>query len=456
MTYQKEYQDCLNYIDSYWDMVTHKPEKRVINQHVISIPNPYITPNEKWLGKESHMFYWDTFFMFRGLMGTKREKILKGMVNNFTYLFEKYGIIPNFNAPTSMGRSQPPFLTSMILDTYNGYYFDYLRKDKFRRLFSDLTPHKEWLKKTVAIAKREYEQVWIDKKGYYNHSVPDYGLARYGDRDIGMAHSSELESGWDFTSRFYNRCDEFLPIDLNVLLYKYERDFAKLASHLGNTGEEKHWKGVANKRKAEINSLLWDDKKGFFYDYCYVTKRISDFLSLASYTPLWAGLATREQAEHMVKKLHLFESDYGLTITAKQSLAPKLDLSSIPIRFRAAIEEILLPKQWDYPNIWSPVEYLAVIGLLKYGYVEDAKRIMDKSVRAHANVFREYKTFFEKINGETGGPPNNYQYSFQKGFGWTNAAFYRYVYLLDYINSGKDIYKQPQAVEPPFGIAALH
>lgn len=454
--YKDEFKDCLEYIDEYWDKVTHKPQKKVINKHVITIPHTYISPNIKWVGKQAYMFYWDTFFIFRGLIGTKREWILQEMVDNFIYLFNTYGIIPNFNGPVSMGRSQPPFLSSMILDTYNGYYFNALKRGKLHKMIFDLKPHKQWLKKAVEVAKYEYEQVWIDKEHHYNHSVKGYNLARYGDRDIGYAHSSELESGWDFTSRFYNRCDEFLPIDLNVLLYKYERDFAKIAFHLGNKSEEEKWKKVASERREEINKYLWDDKKGFFYDYCYTTERISDFLSLASFTPLWAGLATREQASRMVKKLHLFETDYGLVITAKHSLAPQVDLSHIPLRYRPALESILKPKQWDYPNIWPPLEYLSVIGLLKYGYVKDAKRIMEKSVKAHAAVFRKYATFLEKLNCETGDRAAAYHYDLQEGFGWTNAIFYRYVHLLDDINSGKDIYKQPKTDNPPFGLSVLH
>lgn len=457
MDYQKKYKEELAYIDAYWEKITHKPEKRKINRHVVEIPYTYISPNVAWVaGNQPYMFYWDTFFMFRGLIGTNREWILKEMVNNFIYIFSKYGVIPNFNAPVSMGRSQPPFLSSMILDTYNGYYFNHMRKTRIQKLFSDIRPHKKWLRKAVKVAKMEYDTVWIDKERKYNHSVEGYGLARYGDRDIGYAHSSELESGWDFTSRFYNRCNEFFPIDLNVLLYKYERDFAKIAFHLGDREEEKKWKEIALKRKSEINSLLWDDEKGFFYDYCYTRKRISDFLSLASFTPLWAGLATEAQAARMVKKLKLFETNYGLVITAKESLAPKVDLTSIPLRFRPAIESVLEPKQWDYPNIWAPLEYLTVVGLLKYGYIEESRRIMLKSIEAHSANFKKHKTFFEKFNGETGGIPNNFHYASQEGFGWTNAVFYRYIRLLEDIDSGKNIYKETNSDEPPFGLIVLH
>ncbi len=457
MNYSEEYKDCLEYIDSYWERITHKPEKRKINQHVVEIPYTYISPNIAWVaGNQPYMFYWDTFFMFRGLIGTKREWLLKEMVNNFIYIFSKHGVIPNFNAPVSMGRSQPPFLSSMILDTYNGYYFAYKRKSRLHEALFDLTPHKKWLKKAVEVAKMEYEQVWIDKERKYNHSVKGYNLARYGDRDIGYAHSSELESGWDFTSRFYNRCNEFFPIDLNVFLYKYERDFAKIAFHLGDVEEEKKWKKISEKRKKEINKYMWDDRKGFFYDYGYKYERISDFLSLASFTPLWAGLATKEQAARLIKKLKLFETDYGLVITAKESLAPQVDLSSIPARFRPAIEDILKPKQWDYPNIWAPLEYLTVVGLLKYGYVQESRRIMLKSIKAHAANFRKHGTFFEKMNAETGGIPRNYHYASQEGFGWTNAVFYRYIKLLEDIDSGKNIYKNQSQTEPPYGLIVLH
>lgn len=452
--WNKEYKDCLDYIDSFWDLTIHKPEKRVVNHHVVTIPRAYITPNNK---KFNFMFYWDSFFILRGLIGTKREWLLKDMVENFVFIFTKYGIIPNFNAPASMGRSQPPFLTSMILDTYNGYYFKYLKRKKTKKLFLfNLKRYQVWLKKVTDVAVQEYEKIWLDSEGFYNHKVRGYMLARYGDRDIGYAHSSELESGWDFTSRFYNRCDDFLPIDLNVLLFKYERDFGKINQHLGDLNEEINWKGIAEKRKKEINTLMWNEEAGFFFDYDYANKRQSEFLSLAGFTPLWAGIATPEQAEKMIKMLKSFETPYGLTITAKESLAPKVDLSKLPEQYLPAIEEILIPKQWDYPNSWPPLEYLTVIGLLKYGYIRDAKRLMEKYIKIHAKIFREHKTFFEKIDAVKGDIGEDFHYNNQGGFGWTNAAFYRYIQILDALERGDNIYAEPKAEVAPFKLSIIH
>jgi alpha,alpha-trehalase len=463
----EDYKDCLEYIDSFWDRVTVKPKnsdylfnilkrkaKERMHKNILNVPNAFIVPNDK---KFTHVFYWDTFFIFRGLIKTKREWLLKSMVDNFIYLYSKYGIIPNFNSPASTGRSQPPFLTSMILDTYNGPYFRYLRSSPLRKIFlSDIRLHKPWLKKAVEIAKREYNHVWMDPDGIFYHYVKGFGLNRYGDRDIGYGHSSELESGWDFTSRFYNRCDEFLPIDLNVFLYKYERDFAKFARFLGKKKEEEYWVNVSTKRRDKINKLMWDEKEGFFFDYGYKHKRRSEFLSLAAFTPLWSGMATEDQAKKTVKKLKLFETEYGLTITAKESLAPRVELSQIPDRFIPSLKEILEPKQWDYPNSWPPLEYLTVIGLLKYGYVSDAVRIMKKFLKTHSRLFRKHGTFFEKINGVTGEKASNFHYEAQSGFGWTNAAFYRYVQILRSIEYGEEIYTQPKAKNPPYRLSIPH
>jgi len=451
--YEKEYRDCLEYIDKYWDMVTHKPSRQLINHHLINIPYEFITPNHK---KFMFIFYWDTFFMFRGLIRTKREHLMKAMVENFIYLLNTYGEIPNFNSPASMGRSQPPFFSSMILDTYNGYLFAYLRKNKFLRVFDNLDKHKKWLKAAIKYAKEEYERVWIDKDKLFHHSVDGYILNRYGDRDIGYSHSSELESGWDFTSRYYNRCDEFLPIDLNVYLFKYERDFAKIAFHLENKEEEKAWKEKATFRKEEINKFMWSEKEGFFFDYCYTEKRKSKFLSLAGFTPLWAGLASKEQAAKVVKKLPIFETEYGLTITAKESMAPKIDMSQFPEMYRPAIEEIVMPKQWDYPHSWPPIEYLTAIGLLKYGYIDDAKRLMNKYLKTHAMLFRKYGTFFEKIDVIKGERGHNSFYLNQDGFGWTNAIFYRYIEILKSLNNGEELYAQPKADNPPYKLSIPH
>lgn len=431
-------------------LLTIKPR----NPHVIYIPHSYFVPNT---GHHRRIYYWDSYFMFRGLMDTKRQWLIREMIDNFIYLFNTYQIIPNFNAPASINRSQPPFLSSMILDNYFASVSSTTSKIPLnidKRIYN--LRGQLWLKNAIAVAKKEYETVWIDKANSYNHHVAGYTLSRFGDRDLGYPHSSELESGWDFTSRFYNRCHHFLPIDLNTYLYKYEKDFAIAAQILGDKKETAYWQQKALERQKEINKYMWHDKKGFFFDYGYFYKRISAYLSLAGFTPMWAGLATLDQARKMVKMLPKFETRYGLTIGAKESLAEPVDISHIQYRYQPAIEEILKPKQWDYPNIWSPLEYLTVIGLLKYGFEADAKRIMKKSVAAHARAFRKHGTFFEKLDGETGESGRGALYGDQKGFGWTNAVFYRYIMILDEMGKGSIYGKKTGNATPPYSLAIPH
>ena len=171
----KEYADCLEYIDSYWSRIIYKPSKlrlqyRIatiphrlqysrqittavnVNPNLIKLPHHYFVPNDN---KFTYIFYWDSFFMFRGLMGTKREWLMKEMIENFIYLFNTYQIIPNFNAPASMGRSQPPFFSSMILDSYitslnstNPFAKKGLRRQLYQ--FS----RRNWLAKAISIAKK--------------------------------------------------------------------------------------------------------------------------------------------------------------------------------------------------------------------------------------------------------------------------------------------------------------
>lgn len=252
-TRPQQIQKCLEYIDSYWNKIILDPQKlqkktkqiwRLVKRypgdtneyHILELPHTAILSNDK---KYQYVFYWDNYFSFRGLLDTKRSGVILDMVKNFAYLLKKYHIIPNFNHPESLGRSQAPFFSSMVLDG-----FHVLTEQNKKSIFALW-----WLKKYMQVAKTEYLDVWespmnVDHK-HYNHKVEAFQLNRYGDRDVGYGMHAEQESGWDMTSRFYNRCHEFLPIGLNCFLYTYEQNFAHAAQILKNTKESTHWSHVA-------------------------------------------------------------------------------------------------------------------------------------------------------------------------------------------------------------------
>lgn len=445
-------QACLTFIDSYWNRIIHDAKDSHGDPHVIPLPYTYITPtdnrNFQWKGSQ---FYWDSFFMLRGVIGTKRAWVLPKVTDNFIYLFNSFGIIPNTSLWAFLGHSQPPFLSSIIFDAYYSLKRAPGIAGTFRRPYV-----KAWLKKRIKVAKEEYWNVWEDTKTYI-HRVPEYGLSRYGDRDVGYHLTAERESGWDFTTRFYNRCGDFLPIDLNSLLHKYEKDFAKTANIVKKKDEEAYWEDRAAQRHSKMKQYMWNEKEGFFFDYDFKHKLQSEFYSLAGFVPMWAKLATYNEAKRMVKKLLLFETEYGLTVTAKKSLPPKLKFDHVPAAFRYSIEDLLEQKQWDYPHIWPPLEYLTVVGLLRYGFVEDAVRIMKKSIKANINVYKKYGALLEKLDVTTGEKPKTFWYPAQLGFGWTNAIFYRYIKILEFIEAKQgNIYTlKPGQTEPPYSLTGI-
>lgn len=437
------YQEVLTYIDEYWNQIILSPRKRRVggrmidavrvrfqsqDHDLISVPYACVVPNT---GKYKYIFYWDSYFIFQGMKGTKHQWVIPSMIQNFLYLYNKYHIIPNLTHPESLGRSQPPLLTSMIFDAYDVITSGKRLSSKIQKALG--TP-KHWLARAMTTAEEEYKEVWqsdiVPDHHHYNHRVAEYNLNRYGGRDVGYPQDAEQESGWDMTSRFYNRCNEFLAVDLNCFLYKYEEDFSKASTILKNPYKATLWKEIAEDRKKRMQEVFWNEEKGFFFDFDYVHKKQSDFYSLAGFVPLWAGIATAHQAEKAVEKLPFFETDYGITITDRASLPETFDFSSIPEPFRITIQETLVPKQWDFPNIWPPLEYLTVVGLLRYGFTKEAKRIMEKSLAANMQAFEKYHALLEKMDGLTGDMPKTYWYPTQLGFGWTNAVFLQYTRFL--------------------------
>src|SRR5258706_3912029 len=314
---QKQLNECLLYIDSYWDRIIHSPKDSRQDPHLIPLRHPYVSPNDTSHWKAS-LFYWDTYFIFRGMVGTKDEWIMPKVVGNFSYLLQKYGIIPNATVWAFLGHSQPPFLSSMVFD---GYYA--IKRSGGVRGMVKKQCANFWLSHYMKVAKSEYEHVCENNETYY-HKVEEYVLSRYGDRDVGYALTSERESGWDFTTRFYNRCNDFLPVDLNSYLHKYEKDFARAAHILRRRKDEVNWEEKAQIRHDRMKKLMWNSKEGFFFDYDYINKLQSKYYSLAGFVPMWAKLATSDEAKQIVKKLPLFETAYGLTITAKISMPPPL------------------------------------------------------------------------------------------------------------------------------------
>jgi alpha,alpha-trehalase len=217
---------------------------------------------------------------------------------------------------------------------------------------------------------------------------------------------SMRESGFDVSFRFGPFGDathHYAPVCLNSLLYKTEKDLERISLWLGRADEAKKWNKRAEDRKKLITHYLWEDGQGLFFDFNFATKRMSKYKYATTFYPLWAGLATAEQAKRVVSNLKLFEQPGGLSMSTEET-----------------------GTQWDLPYGWGNIEMLAVAGLRRYGYNTDAARIAYKFLSTVAENFRRDGNIREKYNLVTRSSEAHVELGYEMnvvGFGWTNAAF---------------------------------
>ncbi len=408
------------------------PEDRNVKHHgLLYLPFPYVVPG----GRFNEMYGWDSYFILLGLLRDKQTKLAKYMVDNFIYQVEHYGCVLNANRTYYLTRSQPPFLAPMVQAVYQ------VTKDKewLKRCLPALTLYYDfWIKREHLTSSTGLSRYWdfgegaadevlfserdAEGKTHYdrvkeffraNGNILDYDISRFYDRErdeltpaFFKGDRSMRESGFDPSNRFgpFNTdCVSYNPVCLNSLLYITEQCMAEISRELGDIGSVGLWDGRKYDRATKIRELMWDKRDGLFYDYNIETKSVRRYPFLTTFYPLWAGVATREQAAQVVKNLPLFERDGGL-------------MSSTTVT----------GCQWDSPYGWAPLHFIAIEGLRRYGYNTEARRIAEKFLATVVNDFMLHNGIVEKYDVVTGrsdvAADIKFGYSSNEiGFGWTNA-----------------------------------
>jgi alpha,alpha-trehalase len=404
-----------------------------IREHgLLYLPHPYIVPG----GRFNEMYGWDSYFILVGLLRDGETKRALDMVQNFLYEIDHYGMILNANRTYFLTRSQPPFLTRMILGVF------------------EHTKDVEWLRSTLPAIERYYAfwtspphlvpevglsryfdlgdgpapEVVSDERDaqgrthydrvreyYKTHTVEDYDVALYYDRKADTltdlfykGDRSMRESGFDPSNRFGPFSVDIIhytPVCLNSLLYQMEIDGAEIWTILGQRDVAARWRERAKERQQRINTTLWDETAGLYLDYNFRTKLRRPYLFATTFYPLWSGLATPEQARRVRANLGKLEAPGGLLTSTEIS-----------------------GNQWDAPFGWAPLQLIAVDGLRRYGFEEDADRLAAKFLSLVAKEFSEHGTIVEKYDMRrresdvSAGIKFGYS-SNEVGFGWTNGAF---------------------------------
>ena len=430
---------------------------------LLYLQHKYVVPG----GRFNEMYGWDSYFIVRGLVRDGRVDLAKGMVENFFFEIEHYGTILNANRSYYLSRSQPPFLTSMILAVYEaqkaaghedkawlerGYkyaakdwemwarephlagetqlarYYDFGddpapeslkdETDHYRKVASYFLNHPEqdrgYLVRKAADSKnddspsvgRRYSVQICDVATTMEKAGCDETEAITLSRDFYRADRSMRESGFDVSFRFGPHgagTHHFAAVCLNSLLFKYEKDLEEISKLLGNAKDSDEWKKRAAKRNENIQKYLWDAQRGFFFDYNIDRKERSTYEYITTFYPLWAGAATKEQAAAVMKNISKLERPGGLVMSPYETEG-----------------------QWDYPYAWAPTQLIAIEGIRKYGFNSDADRISYNFLSMVAANFRHDGTIREKYNAVTRSSETAVKAGYNinvVGFGWTNAVF---------------------------------
>ena len=225
-------------------------------------------------------------------------------------------------------------------------------------------------------------------------------------KDFYVGDRAMRESGFDPSNRFgpfSGATHHFAPVCLNSLLYRYERDLEHLAHLLGKPKDAAHWDRRAQARNSAIHRYLWRAKDGVFADFDFTHGRSSTYAYITSLYPLWAAVATREEAKQMVDKLNLFERPGGLSMSNTNT-----------------------GLQWDEPYGWAPTNWIAISGLDTEGFHADAARIAEHFDATVDLGFAEDGTIREKYNVVSRNANVQVSTGYKQnviGFGWTNAVY---------------------------------
>ena len=403
-----------------------------IREHgLLYLPHPYVVPG----GRFNEMYGWDSYFIALGLLREGEIELARSLVENFLYEIEHYGKILNANRTYYLTRSQPPFLSRMILDVYE--------RTKDRRWLAKTIPaleayYRYWTEPPHGVSETGLSRYYDSGRGpapevlaherdaqgrthydrvreyYRRHRVTDYDVSLFYDPETDrltdlfyIADRAMRESGFDPSNRFgpFNAGVLFYnPVCLNSLLYVMERDVARILRELGRSAEARAWERRARLRRARINRWLWDEEAGLYFDYNFVTRKRRAYPFVTTFFPLWAGIATPRQAARVVANLSRFERAGGIQTSTQ-----------------------VTGNQWDAPYGWAPMQVIAVKGLRRYGYHAAANRIALNFISLVFKEFLEHGAIFEKydvVRRESDVAAGlRFGYAANEiGFGWTNAA----------------------------------
>jgi alpha,alpha-trehalase len=406
--------DLTRHIDELWPRLTRSTPEVPDGASALPLPQPYVVPG----GRFRELYYWDSYFTLLGLKASGRDDLVEDMIEDFGSLIDRYGHIPNGTRTYYLSRSQPPAFVLML-----GLSADHSRRTLERRNAWLIAEHRFWMAGAATLRPGEARErvlrladgallnrYWDDRPLPRDEAYREDVLLAKATRDRDPADlwrnvRAAAESGWDFSSRWFAdgktlgsiRTTRLAPVDLNSLMFMMERTIADDCQRLAEPACAHDFAGEAEARARAIRTHLWNGR--FFADYDIDGARPSHQLTAAAAWPLFARIAAPTQGAADARALARLVGPGGLATTLVRS-----------------------GQQWDAPNGWAPLQWVASVGLRNYGERSLATRIqagwlsrVNREYLASGRLLEKYDVLEDKPGG--GG-----EYPTQDGFGWTNGV----------------------------------
>jgi alpha,alpha-trehalase len=394
-------------------MFEHKSASRDLEQHIasvwslleragvaeegsaIGVRQHFIVPG----GRFRELYYWDSYFSMLGLVAAGRQDLVEGMVDLFADLIDRFGHIPNGTRSYYLSRSQPPVFYLMVELSQ--------RRGDARLVAAMRREHDYWMSGGRAVALpggAVLNRYWDDADTPRDESwAEDVATARDAGRPEGELWRdirAGAESGWDFSSRWLAdgrsmesvRTTRIIPCCLNALLYGLETALAEAG--------DADMALAAERRRAAMAEFNWNEGQGFFADYLLDEGVVSEQPTAAMLYPLFSRCAAPAAAERTIASAtrHLI-APCGLRTTLVRS-----------------------GQQWDAPNGWAPLQWIACRALENYGATSTARDVARRWIATVEAEFLASGRMLEKYDVENGGSGDGGEYVTQEGFGWTNGV----------------------------------
>ncbi|HDR8953559.1 alpha,alpha-trehalase TreA [Burkholderia vietnamiensis] len=407
------------HIDWLWPQLTRTATSVPPYSSLVPMPKPYVVPG----GRFREGYYWDTYFTMLGLQVSGREDLVDDMLDNFAYLIDTVGHIPNGNRTYYASRSQPPFFAYMVTlaaraegDTVYQKYLPALRKEyAYWMQGESAAPRGEAVRHVVAMPDGAVLNRYWDAsdtprdESYLEDVTTAKAVPSRPANDVYRDLRAGAESGWDYSSRWFGdgrtlatiRTTSIVPVDLNSLMFHLETTIVKGCTVARDVGCVVDFSARAARRAAAINRYLWN-RRGYYGDYDWQLRKPRDGVTAAALYPLFAGVAWPERAKATAREVRKTLLQPGGLATTTQNTG----------------------QQWDAPNGWAPLQWIAIEGLRRYGEAALAKDIGTRFLADVKHVYATEGKLVEKyvVEGTGEGGGGGGEYPLQDGFGWTNGV----------------------------------